>query len=136
MSEEVQWEKIKQYLSDIKIELTKLEETNYGTGKSIFFDLKSKLTMAIRRIYPEYEKIEQKLIPQNTYYWNSGDTNPTNAQKWFLDDVTKMKQSVNTIIEELEFFGTNFEPLKQRTENEFKIGLKEGISFRKKISTT
>jgi len=124
-------EKLKEYLDDILKRLTALLDKDFNEEKE-FMDLRSKLQMVIRRVYPEYEKVEKKLICEHIF-WNL-DNNPNEfRQKSFLSDVNELINAVNTILEEDKIFGLkDFKPIKEKTETEVKVGIKDSFWRRKR----
>ena len=125
-------EELKKYLEGIRKRLTALLEKDFNEEKE-FIDLRSKLQMVIRRVYPNYEKVEKKWI-EDFIIWNDDGNSSQFRKESFLRDVNDLIIAVNTILEEDEIFGLkDFTPIKEKEEKEYQIGSERfGGFFRKK----
>lgn len=109
------------FLNDLKKELENLKIR--GGGDSVSIDvIRDKVRMAIRRIYPDYEKVEKKIIPQT-----------------FLTGVPRIEETIKAIdiiLAEYQVFGfEDFTPQKEKIETEFQIGSEKIGAFLRRKKT-
>ena len=133
-------ENLKKRILELKTKAEDLLSKDYITGKDQMYELQSELQMIIRRIYPDYQKLEERLIGEE-FYWDTDDIEDTKVlQEWFIRDLKLIIRGINTILSEDELFGIkDFTPLKEKNEeeNETSIGLHpKNIFWRSKTKTS
>jgi hypothetical protein len=121
------YEKIISKLKEYKEELIALKLTHHSQGNSK--ELKNKVKMVIRRVYPNYEDVEKKLFPRGIYIATGTSQYD---QHDYIRDIEKIIGAIDIILEEFELFGfQDFEPVKKKIESELKLGIKNSFWRRK-----
>jgi seryl-tRNA(Sec) selenium transferase len=121
------------FLKDAKERLERLEKLYYDQAQDELNQIRSQLKMVIRRIYPNSAEVEKKLLPREIYI---APSTPYVRQKSYLNEIRTTKDAIDVILRESELFGfEDLTPIKERRETEWKAGLGNILSFRKKKTT-
>ena len=123
--------KIIKRLDEIKDELGRLRDSHYKTGRDKQYSLKSEARMIIRRVYPNYQEVERKLI---SCYFGVALDNEKLHQEEFITSLNDLTRTIEIMKSEFELFGfDDFTPVKEKIETEVQIGSgKLGGFWRKK----
>ena len=122
------YEKVMVKLEEYKKKLEKLQEVHHSKGRDDFRLIHDKIKMMIRRIYPNPDEI----IKQFFKYFRVGHDNDQWHQEEYIGEIKDNLRVIDMIKEEFEIMGLdNFKPIKEKTETEVKVGIKD-VFWRKK----
>jgi len=122
-------EQIIDKLHELKEKLNQLKNLNYREGSEDYESIKQLLERIIDRTYPEKDaqdlKIQLDAFSRARY--------EAERQNLYLKGITNAVRVIDTILDEYELFGfDDFKPVKEKVETEFKVGIKDFVSYGKK----
>ena len=123
------YEKIIDKLKEYKKQLEELRSQHHTKGRDNRILIHDKILMFIRRIYPNPKEIEKKFFT----FLVIGTDDDNYYQEQYLKMIKRDLGAIDMMTSELEIFGfKDFEPIKEKTETEVKVGLKNSFWRRKK----
>lgn len=124
-------EKVIQKLNELKVELEGLQNKHHSEGEERANEISSLMRRIIDRIYPEKDAKNLKSSMIVGIYVATSDDSV--RQSDYLIELNLKIKVIKTILEESELFGLEeFEPIKERTETNIKVGIKDYVSWSKK----
>jgi hypothetical protein len=125
------FEKIITHLESLKSELEEIKKSYNETNTSRLSDISSKISMIIRRVYPNHKEIEDKFFERGPKIYYDNDEL---FREYYASDCNQAIRAIDTIIEEFKLFGfDDFTPIKEKIETEYQVGSEKfGGFFRKK----
>ena len=127
-------EQIIDKLNELKEKLNQLKNLNYHEGNEDYESTRQLLERIIDRTYPEKDAQDLKIQLDvfSSFVATSSTRYESERQNRYLKGITKAIRVIDTILSEYELFGfDDFEPIKEKVETEYKLGLRDSF-FRKK----
>ena len=124
------FEKIIIHVENLKSELEEIKKSYDTANTSRLADINSKISMIIRRVYPNHKEIEDKFFKRGPrMYYNDDEL----FREYYVSDCNQAIRAIDTIIEEFKLFGfDDFTPIKEKIETEYQVGSEKFGYFKKK----
>ena len=127
----MEFQKIVAYLENLRVDLEQMKGVYNRSNTTALSDIRSKISMIIRRVYPNHKEIEGKFFdPGPRMYYDDDEL----FREYYVSDCNQAIRAIDTVVEEFRLFGfDDFTPIKEKVETEYQVGSEKfGGFFRKK----
>ncbi len=94
--------KVKRRLIEIRSRLTGLKKVSHKEGNREFSPLKKEVKGIIHRIYSNNPQVAEKRLIHNVLWMISKDTQESDYQDWYIEDVEGLMATIDIIIREMD----------------------------------